>query len=304
MEIGAIFQLLKDLIGSLHKVFAWLLSRQEETEKRNRSKDGAALLDRFLLVFETQGVPRPLIPRFAGAEHLLSIQHACSDDMLATALTDELVQLVANRFGLAPGWLYGATETSYPLLSHYKNPGEFVEEVIGLLQKAKEQARVAWDELLFISNGRVPQSLEEQHDSELRVAILLRCQLDEIEGIDVERVHVLEDDLPWGHAPARLYLKEVALLAMHLGIAVRGITCSHKEFAAFEKKRLLPHQLAFHRAVSWHPDDYVVRQKDSVVAKQVEEGEIVRARIEPAHIQVAVRGRRTLGRHDVYKGVL
>lgn len=311
MELTTIYQLAKGVLELIKGIWApvykgvvWIVTRKDRAKKQNRAKDAALLFDKFLLIFETQGVPRPLIPRFAGLADVLSISQACSDSLLAEALTDKVICHVADRFGLAAGWLYGATERRYAWRSNYKDPAGLLEELASLLGAAKKQSKVEWDELLFVSNGKVPSELDEDHQADLRIIVLLRCQIDRIENIDVERVHVIEDDLPWAHAPARLYIKQVALLGMHLGLHVRGVICPRDEFKKFEDADLFPHQLAFHRMIAWHPDDYVARPQESVVAKQVEEAQLVRSSIPPECFERARIKREELGRADLWAGVI
>src|SRR5205823_6566086 len=84
----------------------------------------------------------------------------------------------------------------------------------------------------------------DQIPGDARLVVLLRQTVDQVEGRYVTWVDVVEGDLPWHHGPARLHAKQVVLIAMALGIPIRGRTAEDKLFRSFECGEVFPYELA------------------------------------------------------------
>jgi hypothetical protein len=295
--ISAIISGIKTTVELVIKAINWRSSRKKDQQENEQQKDRVDLLSRFLSLFSTRDVPRPLIPRFLAAQHLLTVHQACSNEQLLTALNDELIQHTAARLAVSSEWLYGTSSMPYPRFGNYKNPHGALELLERLLKNASS-SEYPFDELLVVAN----ESAEIDADKNSRVVILLYCQIDRVEGKDVEQVFVLEDDLPWCHRPAREYAKQLVLLAMVLGIRIRGTCVGQKNFSDFENGLLSAHQLHSINQGKWHPDDYVVLASESCVAKGVEEAAAVRdALLSERLLAKAVAVRVGLGRADLYQ---
>jgi hypothetical protein len=288
--------LLKGIVESLIKLAHWRTSAKEAKTFALRQKDGRDLLDRFLLIFETLDVPRPLIPKFLAAQHLLTVQQACSDQLLLTVMTDALIEHTAKRLVLPPAWLYGTSSTRYQRHRNYKNP----MGVLGLLQALLNSVPIltADAELIVVSN----RLMYKRPSDDTRLILLLRHPIDEVEGREVIWVHVIEEDLPWHHEPARIYAKQVVLIAMLLGVTVKGRSASDHRFKSFEQETLFAWELADSHEGMWHPDDYVLLRDESHVAKDVEESGFIRDSLEEYGVFAkAAAIRNTLGRQDLYQ---
>ncbi|MBI2769097.1 MAG: hypothetical protein HYX47_05720 [Burkholderiales bacterium] len=295
--ITALFGAIKALVELVIKAFSWKSARKKARTEEEQLKDGADLLARFLSVFATREIPRPLIPKFLAAQHLLTVQQACSNELLLAALDDPLIEHTAQRLAVSTEWLYGTSSMPYQRFSNYKNPQGALDLLESLLRRSPSR-EYALDELVVVTNER----MEPEPHENARAVVLLCCQLDKVEGKDVEQIFVVEDDLPWYHAPARQYAKQLVLLAMVLGVPIRGKCVGQKNFSAFERGELFPHQLLSMNKGLWHPDDYVVTPAESVVAKDTDEAIAIRQTLVSENLLAkAAATRVALGRHDLYE---
>jgi hypothetical protein len=297
MEIfTTLFGLLKGIVESVRNVADWRSKRAAERAALARRKDAKDLLRRFLSLFELYEVPRPLIPKFLGAQHLLTIEQACSDELLQGAITDALLEHTAKRLSIPSSWLYGTASGRYTRHWNYKNPTRLLDLLEELISASPGKGHDA--ELRVISN----RSIGETVARDARLAILLWQTIDQVEGRDVPWVHVVENDLPWHHEPARLHAKQAVLIAMALGIPVRGSIADNKIFALLESGEAFPYELANSHGGMWHPDDYVLLREESQVAKETNEAVVIRNTLKACGIlERADNVRRSLGRQDLYE---
>lgn len=292
---ASLFGIFKGLAESLVKLTDWRRSARLSRIAASRQKDAEDLLSRFLQIFEMLEVPRPLIPKFLAAQHLLSVQQACSDQLLPGVMTDALLEHTAKRLAIPTEWFYGTVSTRYRRHWNYKNP-------IGVLDLLEELLRLSpgtsYDaELLVISNRQV----RDQVPADTRLIVLFLQSIDQVEGKEVTWVHVVEDDLPWHHGAARLHAKQTILIAMALGIPIRGRNAEEGLFRSFEQGEVFPYELANSSRGMWHPDDYVVLPAESVVAKESTEALLVRNSLSECGLFERAAGVRVaLGRQDVY----
>lgn len=294
MEIIAVLiGLAKTLFDFFKGLFDWRKKRMASEHRQKREKDAVIILERFLSIFEIREVPRSLIPRFLAAQHLITVQEACSDSLLAYKLNDALIAHTAKRLAISSAWLYGMDTSPEVHPSNYKNPNG----VLSLLEQLLSQQTSSYEELVVVAN----ENCADNVPVETRTVVLLSQTIDQVEGIDVEQHHIIESDLPWSHDPARLHCKHIVLLAMTLGIPIRGTSVPAATFLQFERGDLQAQQILLAGTGIWHPDDYVVTSNKSFVAK--EQAEAITARDELLKLKLiekASASRHRLNKDDVY----
>jgi hypothetical protein len=254
-------------MAQLYKFFSG--KKREEAEQKQR-KHMTQLLTRFLMIFEVQEIPRTLIPRVLDRQ-VLSVQQACTDELLVGQLTDELIRHTAAFFALSSEWLYGSRHMPYQVRSNYKYPGDALDTITALLE-ANKQAHPSSAFLLATSTHEI----EGTNSDQAILSVFLEVPVSEIEGVEIKRIYVLENHLPWQHPSARIYFKQLVLLARLLGLFVIGHEVPNRKQTEFEEGQLFPHQLLTYRKKMWYPDDYIDSEKSSYVAKDSDESAWIR----------------------------
>lgn len=269
--LGVIVAAITAMAQGVTQIFKWVAKNKRNEANLKRSKDGTALLSRYLTIFETKEIPRTLISRVLGLEKVLSVQQTCSDKLLTEQLNDHLIKHTAEFFALSSEWLYGATSMPYRVRSNYKHPGAALDTLVTLLQSNK-QAHFSSAFLLATTTADV----EGPRGDQAILSVFLEVPVSEIEGLEITRVYVLENHLPWTHPAARIHFKQLVLIARLLNLFVVGYQVPQKKHDEFEEGKLLPHQLLRERIGSWYPEDYVDSAKSSHLAKQQEESHWIR----------------------------
>ena len=269
--ISTIFGIFKSFVESIKSITEWRKKKSEQQLSNDKSKPTDALIARFLSIFESLDIPRALIPRVLNVTDLLSVQEACSNDLLATKLDDRLIKRTADRLAISSAWLYGSSTTQYQTHHGYGDIDSVFEQITSVLEKQQEDRR-GFESLLVISN----QNISDKAPENSRLVIVLCNEIDTIENIDIHQYHTINTDIPWDHKPARLVAKEIILLGMTLGIPIKGITTTADKFKMFENGSCFLWQLTRPIQTKWHPDDFVANHESSYVAKDVLEATFVR----------------------------
>jgi hypothetical protein len=268
--LGIIVAIVTAVTQGMAQLYKFFSRKKREEAELERRKHTTQLLTRFLAIFETQEIPRTLIPRVLELQNL-SVHQACTDELLIGQLTDDLIKHAATFFALSSEWLYGSSHMPYQNRSNYKYPGEALETISALLE-ANKQAHHSAAYLLVTSTHDVESAAKDL----AILSVFLEVPVSEIEGVEIRRIYVLENHLPWQHSPARIYFKQLVLLARLLGLPVLGHEVPNKKQIQFEEGQLFPHQLLASRKKMWYPDDYVDSEKSSHVAKELNESASIR----------------------------
>ncbi len=220
---------------------------------------------RFLELYETHGVAAAQIPRFEPALKLAALQ---SHETLLGALTPELLDRTARRFGVQRTWLEGTTNLLYRTWHCYKHSESFFARLRTLPFKRGEfqiRALTSVKQLDYRCGGTQPIAL---------VFVEKIAAIEDVSEIwDIDRYHVCGDGWDWSHYPCRIQLKALVRILDQLGHQpVPLFRVSSAELEAVRIGRMIPRSLV-NRCLLSEPslEDYACSLREHAQAKETDE---------------------------------
>lgn len=227
---------------------------------------------RFLQVFLDHGIEVSQIPRFYSKVQLADLQ---APDRLVKIITPAVLDEVAALFGVRVEWLEGIDDQIYEHLSCYKHPIVILDHLRSLLiddrSKQHHPLRVLCsDRKLNRSSG----------SAQYLVPVIVE-KITDLGETEVFRYNVYQDGFSWGYDPARMELKVIArIVFQHLGIPVSLFEVDQTTLMEIMEGRSIPGPYLRGCQISDPSlEDYALSPEESGVAKEVDELQLVMARI-------------------------
>jgi len=220
---------------------------------------------RFLQLHQAHGVATTQIPRF---EPGLSLPALRTHETLLTALTPELLERTAFRFGIQRAWLEGVTDRLYRTWHCYKNSAAFFERLHALPFKQGDfQVRALTSAAKLDRRGGATQA----------IALVFVEKIAAVEDVgetwDIDRYHICGDGWDWAHYPCRIQLKALVRVVDQMGHQpVPLFRVSSVELEAVREGRMTPRSLV-NRCLLSEPslEDYSCSRQEHAQAKETEE---------------------------------
>jgi len=220
---------------------------------RNASRPVSLTAERFLQVFRDHSVELAQIPRLLPQVKLDDLQ---SNDRLLGILTPELIDQVAQLFGIRSEWLEGVDDQIYGHLAAYKEPSRLLDHLGRLMAQPDYLEQVGAPLRVLTTTKCLDYRSTERQD-------LIPILIEPIRNIGDEtiyRYHVYQDGYCWEHPPCRLELKAIArLIWKELRIPVPLYPIDPSEFDEILEGRRIP-RAYLNRSYVTNPslEDYAV----------------------------------------------
>jgi len=250
--------------------------RQLFGQRRNDTVGNVA--GRFLQAFQDHGVEASQIPRLLPQIKLDDLQ---SPAKLLAALTPEILDTTARLFGIRIQWLEGVEDEIYDGLWTYKEPGRLLEHLASLCTT---------DDRWFFCPLRVlttTRKLDRNDPGQQFLAPILVEKIAEVGEEEICRYHIYRDGFDWGYRPSRIELKVMArLVYQRLRIGVPLYQVTPKQMDDILECRAIPRRyLRGSLLTTPSLEDFALSEKESRIAKEVEELPDVLRYIEDNNLQ-------------------
>lgn len=222
------------------------------------------VFERFLQAFQGHGVELSQIPRLLPEIKLEDLQ---SQEKLLAVLTPEILDKAAQLFGVRSQWLEGVDDEIYEYLSCYKEPEQLLKQIATFKIDPKQSRRFLFRVLT------TTKKLDPNSSSAQLMAPVLLEQIAQLGNDKIYRYHIYRDEFDWRYAPARIELKAlVRVVWMVFRTAVPLYVVSKDVMQGILAGELIPTKyLKGGQVTNPSLEDYVLRKKESGVAKEVGE---------------------------------
>lgn len=255
------YPLLKDIARSAVSYFQ---KRRDTRQLRPQQ----ALLNRFVRVFESQGIQRTQIGRVLMPTFQLKPADLLDDQRLLDMLDEPLLSHVTTMFGVERAWMDGVPGHIYPGRWTYKNLGYFIE----LLKELRD--RHSEIELHVVK--ATTNNLNSQFDSG-QIAVFLRGAITTLDDSNVWQDYLLDDGWVWDHPPSRIELKALCLIAWQFGLVPFCHNATQVDVDRFLDGDIFCGELLdVTHGKRWHLDDYIFTTGESAQVKDADEALAVR----------------------------
>lgn len=228
-------------------------------------KEVKAMVDRFIQVYEAHGVRITQLPRLVPTHFGLHLADVSSDASLLPKLTVGLATWTCDAFGVKMAWIEGDAAEMYDTPDFYKNACDFIDLVAAIRKRAGEVKVVAL---------KAVAELDSASDGEQPVGILLKEPIAELNGDPVYRYHPVYADWNWSYWKSRFEFKSLIRVCWDLDIVPWGYDLSPEEITKIGDGKCFPGPVIQKlHGYTWHPEDYVLKPSESLVAKDIEEVE-------------------------------
>ena len=233
--------------------------------QRITGKDDAPTVNlvpkRFLQVFREHGIEAAQIPRLFPEIRLEDLQ---SEQHLFSILNHDLLQKVANYFGVRLEWLEGVDDTIYEHWMSYKCPEKLFEDLAAIpKQNLYYPIRILVNDKKLDRLSRAPQHL----------VLVVAEKIGELGEQTVERFRIYDSLWDWHHSPCRYQLKAIGRLihnVLHMPIPIYEVDMETLE--SISNGERIPRQYIY---TGFCPspclEDFALTEKESGVAKETEE---------------------------------
>lgn len=218
------------------------------------------LVDRIKVLCDEHSVSLTELPKFFSQ---ITYADCSSDDKLLNALTPDIVQTIADTFGVQAEWLIGTSDKIYDIFSCYKD------------------ARVLFD---FLNQNRktlgyFPLHIVASKDAFDRetsgndIALVVKLRLNHPAAGEHCRYVVCGDGWKWSHLPCRLQLKAMARLLYFspANITIPIHITSRKTVLAIYDGKMIPHQFLQQSPLRVRLEDYALDAEESLNARETGE---------------------------------
>lgn len=219
---------------------------------------------RFIKAFEDHGIEPNQIPRLLPNVPFSALLF---ESALLEFITPEVLDQVAQLFGIRAEWLEGVDDRIYEYQAYYKEPEILLKHLAAIVVVKKVQLTfplriLTTDKWLDRGKGHCGYM----------IPVLVEKIID-IGEEPAYRYHVYQDGVDWSHLPARIELKAIArIVRKKLGVVIPLHVITDKEMNEVLEGRLIPHKLLNGCQIT-NPslEDFVMTADESMVAKEVDE---------------------------------
>lgn len=252
--------------GSLKQFFRKVLGSEN-------AKDVNIVAKRIVEAFNKHGVETTQIPRIFPA---LTLDNLATPGKLLSVVTPQIIDSVAQLFGIRSQWLEGVDDEVYEYLGTYKAPVELLKRLNELRYPRGE--RVNFPLRVLTTHRHLDRSADEYQV----LAPILVEPIAELGDETIYRYHVYRDGFDWNHTTSRIELKAIArIIFTKLHTPVPLFVVSPQDMDEVLEGRTVPRDL-IDGALITDPslEDYAIPANGSCVAKETEEFPEVAAYIE------------------------
>ena len=219
---------------------------------------------RFLQVFQDHGIELQQIPRILPQIRLTDLQ---TPEQLAKVITPEVLDEIAELFGVRVQWLEGIDDLVYEYLGYDKQPVVILNHLKSLL--VDEETKWLHPLRVLCSTKRLDRSNEAlQH----LVPVLLE-KIHKLGEQSIYRYHVYQDGLKWDRYPCRIDLKVIArIVHQRLGIPVPLYEVPEGRLSEIMEGKLIPAKF-FYGCLRSNPslEDFALNKNENSMARETEE---------------------------------
>lgn len=216
---------------------------------------------RFIQIFNDHGVATTEIPRLIPEVTLEKLE---SHESLLLALTNEVIDKVADLFLVKKSWLEGNSSAIYDGLYCYKQPHRFFEE----LSKIK---LVDIDCPVIAFTSRKTLDCNSGREQPIRIIFEERCA--QIGDKVIRRYVIWNDKWDWGYWKTRIQLKALVRLTDIKLIA--PVTIYHVDpetLNKLENGKIVPNQVLLNsRRLPFSLEDFTESYEEHKQAKELED---------------------------------
>lgn len=219
---------------------------------------------RFLQAFNDHGVQSSQIPRLIPQIKLDDLQ---SESSLLAILKPELLDQIANLFGISIKWLEGATNKIYEYKACYKQP-EIFFELFSAIQGGK------WSDDIDIPFRVLTSSkkLDRSSDHYQPLVPVIVEKIAQLGDEPIYRYVIFNDGFDWSHPPARIQLKAMTRVIFISGKTVTPLLVVKPEvLKRILERELIPRDFLHHGLVSNPSLEDFALSAESPIAKEVAE---------------------------------
>jgi hypothetical protein len=214
---------------------------------------------RVFQVFDNHGVAVSQIPRLIPE---LSLSQLRSLDTLLNALTPDIIQKIANLFGVQRKWLEGTTDVIYDGSYYcYKDPWKFFKEIETFKIEPFEFPLIAFtaESKFDYTSGR-----------DQFVLLVQREKCAELDDKTIYRYRIIDQFL-WGYFKSRTQLKAMMRIwYLKYQIPVSIFRVDKETLKFMEAGKIVPHKHMWGSRRSKHEnlEDYALTPAESRVSKE------------------------------------
>lgn len=252
--------------GSFKQLFRKILGN-------DKTRDVSIVAKRIVEAFNQHGIEITQIPRIFPA---LTLDNLATPEKLLSAITPEIIDSVAQLFGIRSQWLEGVDDEIYEYLSTYKAPEELLKRLSELRYPPGE--RLSFPLRVLTTHKHLDRAADEYQV----LAPVLVEPIAELGEETIYRYHVYRDGFDWNHATSRIELKAIArIIFTKLHTPVPLFVVSRQDMENVLEGKTVPRDL-FDGALITDPslEDYAIPANGSCVAKETHEFSEVAAYIE------------------------
>lgn len=238
-----------------------------------QKNDVSIVAKRIVEAFNIHGVETAQIPRVFPS---LTLDKLATPGKLISAVTPEIIDSVAQLFGIRSQWLEGVDDEIYEYLATYKAPGELLKRLSELRYPPGE--RMSFPLRVLTTHKHLDRTADEY---QVLVPVIVE-PIAELGDETIYRYHVYRDGFDWNHTTSRIELKAIArIIFTRLHTPVPLFVVSPQDMESVLEGKTVPREL-FVGALITDPslEDYAIPAKGSSVAKETDEFPEVAACIE------------------------
>lgn len=231
---------------------------------REQTADVSGVPKRFVSLFQEHGIEVAQIPRLVPS---LRLDDLSTPQNLLSALTPEIIDQVANLFGIRSQWLEGVDDEIYEYLGTYNEPAELLKHLSKVSRMPEGRRSFP---LRVLSTKKCLDRTQDEH--QVLVPVLVE-PITELGDKVIYRYFVYRDGFDWNHSKARLELKAIArIIFTRLGTPIPLFETSENDIEEVLAGRKAPGGLMRGAPVT-NPslEDYALSSKESAVAKETQE---------------------------------
>jgi hypothetical protein len=212
---------------------------------------------RFVELFGQHGIAVTQIPRFFPD---VNLAHLASPELLASALSSDLLEAACALFGVRREWLEGESDQIYEHRWCYKTPTRFFEELAQLAPAAS---------IAPVRAFTTEKHLDYRRAASQRLELVIAETAGWLGEEEIERYRPFSDGWEWTYGNMRIELK--AIIAS-FGAPVPLYQVSAKEIERLYSGSIFPRSL-LRGPLCTHPslEDFCMPLHRNVHAKEVEE---------------------------------
>lgn len=217
---------------------------------------------RFVQVFEDHGIAASQIPRLLPQIKLGDLK---SEESLLQVLNHEILDQIAQLFGVRSQWLEGIDDRIYEIYCCYKYPNEFFDDLASFCHRKDNGL------YLPVRAFTTRKDLDYTNPEKQPLALILVEQFAILDDKPIFRYHIFNDEWDWGYFPARIQIKAmVRLLSMTINVPVPLYVIKIHELQGLFDGTINPRYLIDNRWISDPSlDDFVT--DNEFVGKELDE---------------------------------